>query len=331
MSVAKRHHTVPQFYLRHFADQEQITTVRLPGELRFTQSVRRAASQTNFYAVDGHEDGPDAFEKVLSAIEGQASNVFASILSGAWPLPSELRMTLAGFIALQAVRGPDQRRNMEHVAAQVARLEIGYGGREGVKGWVKRARGVSITDEQADVVWSQATQPDGPPIRMAPIAHIQQMVKTADELLPYIAGRPWSLVRFDKRSLITCDTPVGLVPHPENEPWEGVGFMTAWGITFPLTRKLGILMSDPMVFAGKVPVETVHAGRMDYTQVGTTALEKFFNGNTIANAGEWLYHHPCDERFVPATLPEPNPVTLRMAGGPDEFSGDPLFSSRNED
>lgn len=330
MSVAKRHHTLPQFYLRNFAEGDQVATIRLPGEHRFTQSVRRAGSETNFYKVDGHEDGPDAFEKVLSTIEGDASSVFASILRGTWPLSPEHRLTLAGFIALQAVRGPDQRRNMAHVAAQVARLEIGYGGREKVKDWVQRKRGATISDEQAEVVWEQATQPDGPPIRMAPIAHIQQMVKAADALLPYIAGRPWSLVRFDKRSLITCDTPVGLVPHPEDEPWEGVGFMTAWGITFPLTRKFGILMSDPMVFAGKVPVETVHAGRMDHAQLGTTALERFFNGNTVANAGEWLYHHPHDGGFVPATLPDPNPVTMRMQGGPEEFSGEPMFGRRHE-
>ena len=56
MNVAKRHHTVPQFYLRGFADDERIATVRLPGEARFVQSVRKAARQTNFYAVDGHED-----------------------------------------------------------------------------------------------------------------------------------------------------------------------------------------------------------------------------------------------------------------------------------
>ncbi|HEY5181304.1 MAG TPA: DUF4238 domain-containing protein, partial [Dermatophilaceae bacterium] len=73
MSVAKRHHTVPQFYLRGFADGERIATVRLPGDQPFVQSVRKAASEMNFYSIAGHEDGPDVFEKLLSSIEGEAS------------------------------------------------------------------------------------------------------------------------------------------------------------------------------------------------------------------------------------------------------------------
>ena len=109
MSVAKRHHTVPQFYLRGFADGERIATVRMPGDQPFVQSVRKAASEMNFYSIAGHEDGPDVFEKLLSSIEGEASRVFGHIADGTWPLEQEDRWTLAHFIALQAVRGPEQR------------------------------------------------------------------------------------------------------------------------------------------------------------------------------------------------------------------------------
>ena len=67
---AKRHHHVPQFYLRGFADGEQITTVRLPGDKRYAQSVRKAAAENGFYSVPGHEDGADVFEKMLSSANG---------------------------------------------------------------------------------------------------------------------------------------------------------------------------------------------------------------------------------------------------------------------
>ena len=119
MSTAKRHHTVPQFYLRGFADDQRIATVRLPGNDRFVQSVRKAASETNFYSVDGHPDGPDVFEKLLSDLEGGASSVFEIIQDGKWPLEAEERTTLAHFIALQAVRGPDHRHNMERVLSLI--------------------------------------------------------------------------------------------------------------------------------------------------------------------------------------------------------------------
>ncbi|RYU14827.1 DUF4238 domain-containing protein [Nocardioides iriomotensis] len=326
MSVAKRHHTVPQFYLRGFANGERIATVRLPGDQRFVQSVRKAASETNFYAVAGHEDGPDVFEKLLSSIEGDASRVFTRISSGTWPLELEDRWTLAHFIAVQTVRGPEQRRNMEHLAAQVARMEIGYGGRASVRDWVARNRGISISEEQAESIWDQATRPEGPPIKIGAIAHIEQMAELSEALLPYVAGRPWTLIRFGRRSLVTSDTPVGLVPHSDSPPWSGVGFGTAWGVTFPLTRKLGLLMSDPMLLAqNDVPVEEVHAGTFDHAEAGTARMEQFFNQTTIGSASLWVYHHPDDESFVPAELPEPNPVTMRMAGGPAEFTGEPIF------
>lgn len=325
-SVARRHHVVPQFYLRGFAEDEKLRTVRLPGDQRFTQVVRKAASETDFYTLEGHEDGADAFEKALASIEGEASRVFDSVVNGVWPLAVGDRTALAYFVALQAVRGPEQRRNMEHVLAQKARIEIGFNGKAGVKGWFKRNRGIDLTDEQAEMAWAQATQPSGPPIRVAPILHIKQMVALAEDLLKYISGRPWSLVQFDRRSLITSDAPVGLVRHAaEPDPWMGVGFMTAWGITFPLTRKLGILMGDPMVFVDEVPVEAVRDGQLDTRQFGTTALEKFFNYHTTASASEWLFHHPDDDRFVPTELPDPSPTTMRMSGGPQEFSGEPYF------
>ena len=128
MSVAKRHHTVPQFYLRGFSEADQVGTVRLPGDRRFLQSVRKAASETGFYNIENHPDGTDAFEKILSGIEGQAAAVVLKIDQGIWPLEQPDRDCLAYYVALQAVRGPEQRRNMEFIAAQFARLEVGHGG-----------------------------------------------------------------------------------------------------------------------------------------------------------------------------------------------------------
>lgn len=197
---AKRHHHVPQFYLRGFADGEQITTVRLPGDRRYTNSVRKTAAENGFYAVPGHEEGPDVFEKILGGAEGEAAEVFAKVEAGVWPLALDDRATLASFIALQVARGPEQRRNMQHLQAQVARLEVGAVGKAGVKRWAKRKLGMDLDDAAAELVWEQATRPEGPPLKVSALAHIRQIGEMVNGLLPYIAGRPWSLVRFDKRA-----------------------------------------------------------------------------------------------------------------------------------
>jgi hypothetical protein len=324
-TVAKRHHTVPVFYLRGFASDDQIGTVRLPGEHRFTQSVADAAVGRNFYAVEGHPHGADVVEKALSEVEGATAPILKKIEVGTWPLGPEDRTALGYFIALQATRVPAQRRTMDHLAAQLLRLQIGASGKAGLRQQLQRL-GRELSDEELDSLWEATTRPEGPRIKRPKAAHIDQMLKLADEITKYILGRPWSLARFVRRSLITSDSPVGLVGDPDEEPWRGIGFMTAWGITFPLSRKLGLLMTnpEPLIQLG-IPVAEVHRGRADTEQAGTTVLERFFNQHTIINASEWLFHHPDDHEFIPDELPEPRHVTVEMAGGPTEFTGEPWF------
>lgn len=323
--IARRHHTVPLFYLRGFAKDEQIATVRLPGQRRFLQSVRDATVAKDFYALDGHEDGPDAIERALSDIEGATATVFQKIADGVWPLDAEDRATLSYFIALQATRVPAQRRTVDHLAAQMLRLQIGAGGKAGLRAELEKD-GREVGDKLVDTMWEQATRPEGPPVKRSKAEHIGQMLELSEELLKYIIGRPWSLVRFGARSLITSDAPVGLVRNPNDESRSGVGFVTASGITFPLSRKIGLIMSDvaPLIEL-EVPVEEVHRGIADTVQAGSTSFERFFNGYTTVNASEWLFHHPDDERFVPADLPDPRPFNVQMDGVPESFTGEPWF------
>jgi hypothetical protein len=325
--AAKRHHYLPQFHLRGFADGETITTVELPGDRSYNQPVRKAASENHLYSLPGHPDGADVFEKALSQLEGDVASIFADIVSGTWPLSEESRDTLAYFVALQMARGPEQRRNMENLARQMTRMEIGYGGRAGVKGWAKKHLGIDADDATAARLWDEAMRPEGPPINISTAAHIEQTLELAESLHGYFSGRPWTLMQFDKRSLILSDVPVGLVRRDDDEDdWMGVGVLSAWGITFPLTRKLGLLMNDPTyLMDNDVPVEKTRAGKFDFRQAGTTAMEKLFNGQTAASASMRLFHHPDDARFVPGDLREPSPLTMSLQGTPKEYSGEPYI------
>lgn len=330
--ISRKHHTVPHFYLRGFATgSRQIGTVQLPGTKRFVQSTSRASAHTDFYAIPEHEDGPDAFEKDLSRMEGEAAGVIRRITEErVWPLPPEDRDMLAAFLTVQFLRGPEQRRHMEETRSLVTQMEIGFGGKANVAAWVKRKHGISVSEEQAAQIWDEATQPGGPPIRLAPVVHINQMLQLTPKLVRYFTFRPWMLYRFSARSLVTCDTPLSLIPHPsrqadysESIP-EGVGLMTAWGITFPLTRKIGLLLGNPEEFFGHVDAEDVATGRFDSSPAPSTAVSKLFNAATIDNARQWIFHHPNDAYLVPQDLPHPRDKEIHVMGGPGDFSGDPL-------
>lgn len=321
--VAKLHHTVPQFYLRGFADtSERITTVKLPGDKRYTQVVNKTAATNHFYSLDGHPQGSDVFEKSLRDMETDAALVLGTIKGGVWPLSEEQRETLATFMAVQYVRGPDHRRTMGYLAATMTQLEVQVAGRENIQQWVKQRYGVEVDDDEAEEIWKEATQPGGPPIAIPPHEHIAQLVELAADLQPTITCRPWTLVRFQRRSLTTCDKPVALLPHPDDEPGHGVGFWTALNITFPLTRRLGLIMGDIRKLAeANIPVELVRAGRGDGVEEGTTALGRLINNCTVGSAAEYIYHHPDDGGVLPSPLPQPKQSNLSAPSldhdGPD--------------
>ena len=68
------------------------------------------------------------------------------------------------------------------------------------------------------------------------------MVQLADEIVKDVAGRPWVLVRCDRRSPSPA-TPVSLVPTLITS--HGAAYLTAYGSTYPLSRKLGLLHGGP--------------------------------------------------------------------------------------
>lgn len=316
MAGAKLHHTVPQFYLRGFAnDDDRITTVKLPGDRPFIQKIGSTAAINHFYSIDGHPDGPDAFERALSKLEAGAADVLRVIVDGAWPLSAEQRLTLSTFLAVQHVRGPDHRRTMEYLAAQMTRLELTYTGRDNVQRWAERRYGVELDEDEAEELWQRTTRPEGPPFTMTPIAHIAQIIESANKLLSYIVGRPWTLVQFNRRPLVTSDSPVGLMPAQGTAPWEGVGFATAQLITFPLTRKRGLIMGDGMLFAERgIPVERLRVGEADETEPGTAAMARLINDLTVHSASEYVYHHPDDGDALPSPLPGPTLSNLSIPG-----------------
>ncbi len=336
-NVAKLHHFVPQGYLRGFAtEQDRVTVFPLDSSRpSFTASVKNVAAQTHFHTIPGAAE-PDGFEKILSGVEGEAMAIIRRMEAGEYPLTEQDRMSLSYYLALQAVRGPDTRKTIERLQAKMVRVEVGAGGRENVTHWIKKNLGFDANEAQAQRIWDEATQPGGPPITISIIDHIKHMVETAEYLAKYLVTRPWSLIRFDRRSLITSDAPVSLIRNPnDDEPWLGVGFATAWGISFPITSKLGLLMSNPMAIvdrfdAGDPMIQEVRTavvnGRLDRMESGTTAMERLFNEHTADSAREYIYCHPDDQRFIPDELHEPTLINMDAGGFMDaEFDGKPWF------
>jgi hypothetical protein len=61
---SRRHHVVSRFYLRHFANDDRVTTVMLPGDRRFQLGVGDASVRTDYHTViDPQGQESDAAEQ----------------------------------------------------------------------------------------------------------------------------------------------------------------------------------------------------------------------------------------------------------------------------
>lgn len=311
MSTAKYHHINPRFVLAGFADENQrIRTIRLPDRKGYTSAVDRTGGENHLNSMPGHPSGPDAFEKALGAgIETETAVLFDRIVAGEWPLPQTDRDTLAEFVALQMLRGPERRRQMGSAAGELFSRAAGQLGREGFGVWASDAAGGPLGEDEIDQMWSAVMDPDGFSLPQTARDHIEMMGETTGEVAGFLAYRPWTLVRFSNRALITSDSPVSLVPHERIGPWMGVGVRNARLVLYPVTRRVGLVMRDP--FDGRNQTEDLDAltedarsGSLDDQTPGTARIAKTMNASTAEHAVSNVYHHPHDAEFVPLPFRE---------------------------
>lgn len=311
MSVAKYHHINPQFVLRGFADEDaRIRTIRLPERNGRTSRVENTGGENHLNSLPGHPNGSDVFEKALGAgIETETAGLFKRVVGGEWPLPKDDRDILAEFIALQMLRGPEQRRRMESTAAELFSKAAGQLGRDDFARWASDTAGRALSDSEIEELWSAVSQPGSFSVPYAARDHIDMMGEVISPVSGFLAARPWTLVQFTDRSLITCDAPVSLVADERTLPWMGVGVSNARLVIYPMTRTIGLVMRNP--FDGRNPlddlddlIEKARSGILDDRSTGTADTERTMNLYTAAHAVSNLYHHPDDSQFVPAAYRE---------------------------
>jgi hypothetical protein len=309
--TSRRHHTVPRFYLENFSRDGMIGTVVLPGDKRFPQSLRKASTSNDFYSLGPATlEGADEFERVLAQLEGEAARVITMVLGGTWPLGAADRAILAEFAAVQFLRGPNQRTHMQNIKAQFTRMDISLKGKDWMAREFRERAGRDFQPEEIDRLWEQATREEGPPLVISSHEHVKQIVEMLPEVYWYFAARPWSIIRFERHRLLACDTPVCLIPRADEQPWMGVGLLTAWGLALPLSRTTALLMTDPGPVAEHTTREHVATGALDAVLDPSTMWARVLRGTTISNARQFIYHHPDDASLVPEQLPEPTTTEI---------------------
>lgn len=307
----QRHHTVPRLHLRGFATAgDMLVQLDLDTGRRTDVSVGDATVIKNFYTIilpDGTRS--DAWEDWLSDIETEiAPAVQRAIGMRNFSLNDDDRELLARWIALQYLRGPDNRAQQAAVASFAVRAQVGMGGLAYLQHAMSQGLGRNVPLDEAERVWEDITSEAGPQVTVSGDDHLAILSHAFDEATNQLLGRSWGRLRFARHRLAVSDAPVNLVRDGE---FTGGGLAGSRAVTVPLDRKTLLWLELPGPYGP----------RGDWDLEPSTFLARAHNSSTIAGAERFIYFHPDDDPVSDSTVvPRLRPQRLKISGGLTSFS-----------
>jgi hypothetical protein len=296
MPLSRRHHVLPRFYLERFANAIPVLTqVWLPGDRSHPISVNDATVINDYYNITDNDGAVDDFwERQFSVPEGAAAEAFREVVDERrWPPSDESRRAIADWVALQYLRSSSVRDSMADQNALVIKMQTGTSGIERLRTIMQNGLGRTVSDSELEAEWEDLTQVGGTHLLVPAAAHIKLLTKLIEPTSHMLYDSGWGIVRFDRKRLITSDSPVSLRANPDASPFLGVGLATAATYMVALSRVDGLVI--------------VVGDAGDYAQNGTTRLAQLFNFDTANNARKYLLHHPDDADML-SNIPLHEPV-----------------------
>lgn len=311
----RRHHTVPRFHLQGFASADgMLVHLDVSTGQRRNVSVTDATVIRDFYTVvlpDGTRS--DAWEQWLGEIEGEVAPALKrAIEMPRFALTEADRGALALWIALQYLRGPDNRRQMAEIASFTVRAQVGMGGLAYLQHAMSQGLRRDVPLEEAEQVWLDITSEEGPEIRIAGDEHLEILRRAYERAAVLLASRSWGRMRFARHSLVLADAPVWRV-RGDTPEFMGVGLANAPAITVPLDRQTMLLLSLPRE----------EGPLLDQDLNPTAAVARAHNTAAVVGAERFVYFHP-DDDSIPSDVELPRGTQPRL-----EVSGGADFANRN--
>ena len=250
-------------HLRRFANEDgQLIRVVLPGHHRHPISVNDATVENDFYtAVLEDGSSSDAAEDLFGRVESATAAALKRVVEQRiWPISGETREALALWTALQFLRSPAARKQKEEVIDAVLAAHLDHAG------------AVPETKREQDLL-SDAEYRG----RILRNEHLAGVFRLLPDAARGMMARGWWVVRFQRRSLMTSDSPVIPLAHPADR-MRRAGFESADSIYVPLDRRAGLVMRGFRAPDREVP--------------GTSKWALDMNYEVARNARRCVFHHP---------------------------------------
>jgi hypothetical protein len=241
MSEGHKHHYVPAFYQRLFADSAGLLWVYDRRRKTFQHlNPRSICSQTDLYAIkrEGEPRNRIIESDVLSKIDDMGATSIRDFVSG--KRDAVTVGTLAYFVGVQYCRLPTMARVMSSVwelglremirltAVKTERMQSSIDRYE-------RATGKSLNVSAEDMI--AAVKSDGIEVVVTEKPFLKSLFRHATTIATAIGELGWEvLCASDSTGFITCDDPVVVVPPRGGSD---VGMMIRGAVTyFPLCRRM---------------------------------------------------------------------------------------------
>jgi hypothetical protein len=304
----KRHHYVPESYLKRWANAEGMIAARMrSADSVFTTKPLNVALESNLYTIYASQSEPDdVIERALSdEIEGPATELLQELAEKPCPKrKSDDRRTLSRFLAIQLIRTPD------HISQfMFPVLAVEYAQRVPVTTAIMRRYlaevHLAVTPSESEVLaatdWVNGLMAQGPLPDKGEALRI--LFKVAlEKVAPILCDKAWSVEIDPRKRFITSDLPVSKYWSPsKRKSYQGVGVQDATEIRFPIDPA-HLLVMRPRFPSHRVVVSDE---RVEAVNRGTASRSYRFIISNIDNR--------------PALLNFPfkgNPATLRFNEAP---------------
>jgi len=276
----KRHHYIPQFFLRYFSqDQEHLWVFdRVKKEYRY-QDTRKIASENKFYtySAKGKEEN---LEALFGTIEGLAKPIIDKIIARS-NITMQEKADLSMFLATLRVRIPDFKKWTEEGGEKMYKKynKIAFSNREHVEMLIKKS-GRKVMEKEVDNLMEIAANENRYSVKFPPGYWIKTMLRLSMGVADIFIDSNWDVYHFNKQfALVTSDNPVVLVPPRDYDPFYGFGLAT------PGTVKV-IALSSGVCLVTKELTRTPVIVHKDWSNKD---MSRWFNKITAVNSDRFIF------------------------------------------
>ncbi|MFA7676487.1 MAG: DUF4238 domain-containing protein [Candidatus Shapirobacteria bacterium] len=253
--LPKKHHYVPQFYLKGFSmDKNNLWVCNKTSSNN--QNIKKLTTKTiafenNFYTYKSIDKSKETLEDLFCQMEGLASNVIKKI-SDRCEINEQEKADLSIFISFLWLRTPKSKTRMNSMTTnlheKVSRMSIAMTPNENLKEFFKK-RGKNLSNKEIDDLKEFAKDEK----RSKFILHIPQnywikeMLQLGMDIAPAFQICDWEFCVSNKPyAFITSDNPFMLLPSKPIHPFDGLGLMTDGAKKIvPLNSKICLIMHEP--------------------------------------------------------------------------------------